>query len=135
MFDTVNWSPFQMIHFLSDIGELMSKFVLSHPNFQEVMQKNLQYDAVIVEIFGVEALYGLGNHLNCPVIGLSTFGSSKWTNDLTKTPMEYSYVPHNFVKYTEKMSFLERTYNLILSQYENAFVELVNYRKQVMILN
>lgn len=74
---------------------------------------------------------GLGAHFNCPVIAVSTFSTSKWTNDLTKTPMEYSYVAHNFIKLSENMNFYERTLNTLTSQYENIFMEMVHYERQV----
>ena len=109
----------------------MANFTLSHPNLQNIMNKKIKFDAVIVELFGVEALFGLGSHLNCPVITLATFGSSKWTNDLTLTPTPYSYVPHNFVKYSEKMNFIERTTNMLVMQYESIFMEFVHYGRQV----
>lgn len=45
--------------------------------------------------------------------------------------MEYSYVPHNFIKFDEDMSFYERTLNTIVSQFENVFMEFVHYERQV----
>lgn len=45
--------------------------------------------------------------------------------------MEYSYVAHNFVKLSENMNFYERTINTLTSQYENVFMEMVHYEKQV----
>lgn len=74
---------------------------------------------------------GLGAHFNCPLIALSTFSTSKWTNDLTKAPMAHSYVAHNFIKYGENMNFYERTLNMLTSQYENIFMEMVHYERQV----
>jgi hypothetical protein len=74
---------------------------------------------------------GFGAHFNCPVIALSTFSTSKWTNDLTRVPMEYSYVAHNFIKLSESMNFYERTLNTLSSQYENIFMEMVHYERQV----
>ena len=74
---------------------------------------------------------GLGAYFNCPVIALSTFSTSKWTNDLTKAPNEYSYVAHNFIKFSENMNFYERTLNTLTSQYENIFMEMVHYERQV----
>lgn len=59
------------------------------------------------------------------------FSTSKWTNDLTKAPMEYSYVAHNFIKLGENMNFFERTLNTLTSQYENIFMEMVHYERQV----
>lgn len=138
-----------MIHVLSDLGEFLANSTLSHPNVQNLMKNEKGFDAVIVEVFWVEALYGksvellvksfdkfylmtgFGAHFNCPVVALSTFSTSKWTNDLTRAPMEYSYVAHNFIKMSENMNFYERTLNTLSSQYENIFMEMVHYEKQV----
>lgn len=47
-------------------------------------------------------------------------------------PMEYSYVPHNFIKLSEDMNFYERTLNTLLGQFENLFMELIHYERQVI---
>lgn len=133
MFDTRDWPGYKLINSLSDLGDMTSNFTLSHPNVQKVLNSGEKYDAVIVEIFWFEALYGFGAHFNCPVIGLSIFSTSIWTNDLTRIPMEYSYVPHNFAKLSDNMNFIQRTYNMLTSQYENIFRAVVHYKRQVNI--
>ncbi|CAO1423146.1 unnamed protein product [Diamesa serratosioi] len=134
MFDTEEWSAVKMMQFLSQLGENLVDSTMSHPNVQKLL-KTEKFDAVVVELFWVEALMGLGLHFDCPVIGLSTFSSSKWTNDLTKNPSPYSYVPHNFVSYTDEMDFYERTINTIVSQFENIYMELVHYPRQRELYN
>lgn len=131
MFETKHWPGYKLVDTLTNLGQMTSNFTLSHRNVQGLLQSDVKFDAVIAEIFWVEALYGLGAHFNCPVIGLATFSSSIWTNDLTHVPMEYSYVPHNFAKLTENMNFLQRTQNLLTSQYENLYRAFVHYPRQV----
>ena len=153
MFQTEDWSAIQMINFLSDIGEIFTNSTLSHPNVQNLLKHENNFDAVVVEVFWAEALYGkieninyksdinielnyysgFGAHFNCPVIALSTFSTSKWTNDLTKAPMEHSYVAHNFIKLSENMNFYERTLNTLTGLYENIFMEMVHYERQVRL--
>lgn len=58
LFDTEDWSAVGMINFLSDIGEFLSNSTLSHPNVQNLLQNEKHFDAVINEVFWVEALYG-----------------------------------------------------------------------------
>lgn len=214
MFDSESWSPPEMMSVLSNLGEFLANSTLSHPNVQSLMKQKTRFDAVVVEIFWVEALYGkwilselkackclhspdicicpgrssvrevacppqnllgqvhiragqshvwlkaglvgtknfllknlkiwiffekisknplsgLGAHFNCPLIALSTFSTSKWTNDLTKAPSPDSYVAHNFIKLSENMNFYERTLNTLTSQYENIFMEFFHYERQV----
>lgn len=58
MFETEEWSAVKMINFLSNIGEFYSNFTLSHPNVQNLMKYETHFDAVVAEVFWVEALYG-----------------------------------------------------------------------------
>lgn len=58
MFTTEEWSALQMINFLTDIGESLANSTLSHPNVQNLMKHETSFDAVVVEVFWVEALYG-----------------------------------------------------------------------------
>ena len=134
MFETEEWSTVKMLKFLSQLGKSLVESTLSHPNVQKLL-KSEKFDAVVIELFWVEALMGLGTHFDCPVIGLSTLSSSKWTNDLTQNPSPYSYVPHNFVSYTDQMDFSERTINTIVSQFENIYMELIHYPRQVRDFN
>lgn len=63
MFETEEWSAVKMINFLSEVGEFYSNFTLSHPNVQKLMKHEKNFDAVVAEVFWVEALYG--NENNC----------------------------------------------------------------------
>lgn len=58
MFESEDWSAIQMINFLSVLGESVTNFTLSHPNVQNAMKQEKGFDAVIVEVFWLEALYG-----------------------------------------------------------------------------
>ena len=131
MFIREEYPPQKHMALLSELGEFISNFTLSHPNVKALLKREKHFDAIIVEVFFFEALYGLAAHYNCPLIGSSTFSTSKWTNDLTKAPMEYAYVPHNFVKFSENMNFWQRTYNMLICQYENLFMEFFHYKRQV----
>lgn len=131
MFIREEYPPQKHMALLSELGEFISNFTLSHPNVKALLKREKHFDAIIVEVFFFEALYGLAAHYNCPLIGSSTFSTSKWTNDLTKAPMEYAYVPHNFVKLSENMNFWQRTYNMLICQYENIFMEFFHYKRQV----
>lgn len=58
MFESEDWSAIQMMHTLSDVGEFLANSTLAHPNVQELMTYGRNFDAVVVEVFFVEALYG-----------------------------------------------------------------------------
>lgn len=58
MFVTENWSAIQLMNVLSDVGEFLANSTLSHPNVRDLMKYEKNFDAVVVEVFWVEALYG-----------------------------------------------------------------------------
>lgn len=58
MFESEDWSAIQLINVLSNVGEFLANSTLSHPNVKDLMKYEKNFDAVIVEVFWVEALYG-----------------------------------------------------------------------------
>jgi hypothetical protein len=57
-FESKDWSAIKMINILSGLGEFLSKSTLSHPNVQRLLKTEKHFDAVVTEVFWVEALYG-----------------------------------------------------------------------------
>ncbi|CAO1423153.1 unnamed protein product [Diamesa serratosioi] len=104
------------------MGVTLTNFTVQHPKFQQLIASKQQFDVIILEVFMTEALLGLGHVFNAPVIGVSTFGASKWTNDLVGSPTPLSYVPHPFLSFTDKMSFVERTGNIMMSLFESIYM-------------
>lgn len=94
MFESQDWSAIKMMNFVSSNGAKRVNLILSQPNVQQLL-KTESFDAVVIELFWLEALMGLGAHFDCPVIGLSLLSTSKWTTDLTQNPSPASYVPNN----------------------------------------
>ena len=67
------------------------------------------------------------------MIGVTTFGAVKWANVMTGNQSPFSYVPHPFLSFTDKMSFKERLYNTLLSIVENIAFELIYIPEQTEI--
>lgn len=130
MFEVQDWSAIKMMNFVSINGAKRVDLILSQPNVQELL-KTEKFDAVVIELFWLEALMGLGAHFDCPVIGLSVLSTSKWTNDLTQNPSPASYVPNNLSEFTDNMNFWQRTKNMIISCVEILFMECFHYPTQV----
>lgn len=78
----------------------------------------------------IQSSLGLGNHFNCPVIGVTTFGVSHWTNIIASTPNPTSYNPNIFSPYTEHMTFLQRFDNTFIWWMEEILWNLLNYPMQ-----
>lgn len=65
MFSTADWSAIGMINFLSGLGEFLANSTLSHPNVQNLLLHETHFDAVVVEVFWTEALYGETTFYDC----------------------------------------------------------------------
>lgn len=94
-------------------------WTMSSKNFQEFLKTKQQFDAVIVEIQLADALLGLGQKYNAPVIALSAFGASKYTTDLVGSPNFASYVPFVNNPFTDRMTFWQRMYNSLSYWFED----------------
>lgn len=98
LLDMQGHSISKIIQDLYGMGITMSNFTLNHPVTKKFLETDQEFDVVIVEIFMSESLLGFAHRFNAPVIGISTFGASKWTTDLVGSPSPLSYVPHTFLR-------------------------------------
>ncbi|CAO1423125.1 unnamed protein product [Diamesa serratosioi] len=134
-FEFGSMNPVQLIFCLYEMGAVSSNSTLAHPAVQEIINSGETFDAVVVEIFNNDAISGLAQHFNCPLIGVTTFGAVKWANEMTGNQSPFSYVPHPFLSFTDKMSFKERLYNTMMSIVENIGFEFIYIPEQNRIYN
>lgn len=106
MISTVNFQ----IKIFTDLIELFWK----NQKVQDLINSQEKYDIVILSIVFNESILGLAKKLNATTISLSTFGTTPQINKLTGNPEPISYVPTMFSSLSNKMSFLQRTYNVLL---------------------
>uniref|UniRef100_A0A182MCJ8 UDP-glucuronosyltransferase n=1 Tax=Anopheles culicifacies TaxID=139723 RepID=A0A182MCJ8_9DIPT len=120
-------APNLMVLYLvySEIGPLTSEALLQHPKMVELMESGERFDAVIVESFASEVLYGLAEHFGAHLMVFSPFGASMWTNELVGTPYPYSYIPHTFLSYTNEMSFWQRFTNALVGHADKLYYRCV----------
>lgn len=120
-----------MITILLYHGADLCNTTLTHPNVKALYER--KYDLVIVEIFGTDSLVGLGQKFNAPVIGFSTFSTTRWSNDLIGNPAPLSYVSHPMVDLPDKMNFWHRMLNTVLYVYESIVLTFLHHPLQVFI--
>lgn len=130
--DNLQESPLDTIPILVETSVESCSDTLFHPNMRKLME-NDAFDLVIVENFATEAVFGLGQHFEAPVIAVSTFGPSQWTNNLVGNPAPLSYIPHAFSTYPSRMSMYERMGNLLLETFETVYLNAFHFSKQVLI--
>lgn len=110
-----------------DVSTNWTRSAIRSENFQNFLLQDRQFDVVIVEVFVGDALLSLGKYFNAPVIGFSTTVPSKWTSDLVGISHFSSHVPNILCGFSDKMTFLQRVYNLLAYWYEDIATEL-SYR-------
>ncbi|CAO1437944.1 unnamed protein product [Diamesa hyperborea] len=134
-FEFGSLNPVEIMLTLYGMGAMTSNATLAHPGVQEIMYSGEKFDAVVVEVFNNDAIFGLAQHFDCPLIGVTTFGANKWANEMTGNQSPYSYVPHPLLSFTDKMSFKERMINTLMSVIENIAFELIYIPGQTKIYN
>ena len=82
LLDTFKKSIYQNIIEYFDFGIMLTRTTLEESSVQQLMASNATFDAVIVEVFLSEALFGFAEHYKAPLIGLGTFGAINWNTDM-----------------------------------------------------
>lgn len=123
-------SIYDKITLTYEMGIRITNTTLNVQAVKDLIDSNTKFDVVVMEIFVNEAMLGFAESFNAPVIGFSTFGASKWTNDLVGTPSPLSYVPHPFLSFKDRMSFTERFGNTAMMIFEEIYMNLIYLPQQ-----
>uniref|UniRef100_A0A182TJ21 UDP-glucuronosyltransferase n=1 Tax=Anopheles melas TaxID=34690 RepID=A0A182TJ21_9DIPT len=115
MFEMVDQSVWESITMTYKFGQMLANYTLMHPNVAKLIKSNEKFDLIIMESFLNDAHLGFAHHFKAPCVALSTFGASRWTNDMVGTPSPLSYVPHPFLSFTDRMSFVQRIGNTLMT--------------------
>ncbi|XP_053664036.1 UDP-glycosyltransferase UGT5-like [Anopheles marshallii] len=130
-FEFKNTSNLMVLYLVyNEFGPFPSQAILNHPKMIELMESGERFDAVIVESFATEVLYGLAEHFGGHLIVFATFGASMWTSELVGTPYPYSYIPHTFLSFTNDMSFWQRFANALVGHLDKLYYRCVFLPKQ-----
>ncbi|XP_037732288.1 UDP-glycosyltransferase UGT5 isoform X2 [Drosophila subpulchrella] len=105
------------------MGFRITRGLFEDPNFQELLKSNQSFDAVICETFYNDAHYGLAEHFNAPLIGLSTGGGLTFITDMVGSPAPASFVPHIMLPFNDHMSLYERLLNVAFLAYERLLLD------------
>ncbi|XP_069965756.1 UDP-glycosyltransferase UGT5-like isoform X2 [Bactrocera oleae] len=116
-----------------EMGLNMTRTFLEESNVQALIASNQTFDAVICEIFLAEALYGLSEHYNVPLIGLGTFGAHPWNTDMVGSPSPPSYVASAMLPFNDRMTLWQRVGNFAYNIFERLLLDLYYLPKQAAI--
>ncbi|KAI7815290.1 UDP-glycosyltransferase [Rhyzopertha dominica] len=135
MFDHANSNPFLGIFFMNFMSTEFVNLTLSHPEVQTLLNDPSQkFDLILLEQFLDEPLMAFAHHYKAPLVLLSTFGSSPWTNGKVGNPAPASYIPHMMMPFHPPMTFWQRLRNGIFRVYEELNFRLLYYPRMNKIL-
>ncbi|XP_067631963.1 UDP-glucosyltransferase 2-like [Eurosta solidaginis] len=99
-----------LIHFIV----VSTEYALQQPNVQAIInaqQTKGVYDLLIVEQLCQEAFLALSHIYDVPVISTCTFAQAPYMSQMFGFISPLSYVPFNFMPFTDHMTFWERVEN------------------------
>ncbi|XP_050092818.1 UDP-glycosyltransferase UGT5-like [Anopheles aquasalis] len=115
MLELANHSVLESLTKTYEFGHLITNQTLQHPNVRRLLSSNEKFDLVVMEAFLNDAHLGFAHHFKAPCVAVSTFGASRWTNEMVGTPSPVTYIPHPFLRFTDRMSFVERIGNVLMT--------------------
>ncbi|XP_065368813.1 UDP-glucosyltransferase 2-like [Calliphora vicina] len=126
--------------FFSNMQSIFGKSVLAtsniinNPYVKEIM-KNEQFDMIMLDTFICEALYGLGEHFNAPMVGISNFGALTSLDLMVGNVSPLSFVPSLFTQHTFDVTFWKRCLNVALNVVDLMTHELLQLPLQRRLYN
>jgi glucuronosyltransferase len=131
MFDLQYFGHIDSAFMLWFIGESMCHSVLQQDSLQKIIHStDLHFDVVMVSAFFSECLLGFAHKFQAPIIQVCPYVGGNFMGDWVGSPNPYSYVPDEFIEYTDKMNFWERTHNTIECLLKHVLRQLIHVPKQ-----
>ncbi|EDV55428.2 uncharacterized protein Dere_GG20795 [Drosophila erecta] len=128
---------FAFLRLVNVMGIHSTEFAFEQPEVQAVINEQNKvgkYDLLLAEQFFNEGALILGHLYQIPIITVSTFGNANYFSQMFGIVSPWSYVPHAFMPYTDRMSLWERIGNVAISAAEDLIREFSYYPGQDAVL-
>ncbi|KAL7735229.1 hypothetical protein ACLKA6_016138 [Drosophila palustris] len=122
LFDLTRMNNHDFLKMLEIIGLKTTEHALRQPKVQSLIHANQTegvFDLLLAEQFYQEAFLALAYKYNIPIVTTSTLGYENHMSQMMGLITPWSFVPHGFMPFTDRMSFLERLSNSYASLYED----------------
>ncbi|XP_037817472.1 UDP-glycosyltransferase UGT4-like [Lucilia sericata] len=117
-------SFFKNLQSLFRKGIFITADIINNPSVKEIMQHE-QFDLIIFETFMVEALYGLGEYFNAPMVGMSSFGTTTALDALVGNISPISFIPTLFIQHLFDVTFWHRCLNVALNVVDRMIFDIL----------
>lgn len=104
-------------HTFASFTEKLCSLLFKQQDILNLKRSNTKFDLVMVQISHSECVYQIAKLFKCPVIAVHSTLVMPWSTDrfaLTNNP---AYIPNPFVPFSDKMDFLERLDNTLITLY------------------
>lgn len=79
------------------LGTSTTEKALNTPEAKALMKSEEKYDVIVMEQFVNEAFFAYVHKFKCPVVLISTFGTTTTIHEIFGNSAPWSYVPSEFV--------------------------------------
>lgn len=129
-FDDTSVNMIALLKFWFDNVARMQEYTMSDPAVQKLLDSDEKFDICIIEFLMNESLLGFGAQFDCKIVAMSTIGQMKYINDMVHSPMPLSTTPHPFLRFTDRMTFLERMESIYSTAVEDLGCYFYHYPLQ-----
>ena len=131
MFEVQSFGHLEFALTLWFLGESLCHYLLQQESIQKLIHStDLRFDVLIVTAFVNECFLGFAHKFQAPIIQVCPYAGGNFMADWVGSPHPYSYVPDEFIDYTDKMNIWERTHNTILCLLKHVGRQLIHLPKQ-----
>lgn len=113
---------------LAYFGKKTCKMVLESKNVQDIMDTNNNFDIAIVEHFNTDCGLAIAKKFNIPIIRVHSSTFMPWTHGRFGNPLNTAYMPNIFLSLSDKMIFLERVENTLLTLVQSVYFNYMAVR-------
>lgn len=110
---------------IAEAGKITCEVAYKSRAVQSFLKEENHFDLAITEYFNTDCFLTLIKQFNLPVIRVSSCTLMPWSSERYGNPNNPTYIPNNFLQYSDKMSFFERLENTMLTVFQSFYFNSV----------
>ncbi|TMW46154.1 hypothetical protein DOY81_008766, partial [Sarcophaga bullata] len=92
----------------------MNGNIFKNPQVKQLMQEEQKFDLILLDILLSDSLYGLGEHFNAPMVGVSNYCTWLTVDALVGNISPASFIPSVLIQHAFEVNFMQRCLNFAL---------------------